>query len=388
MKKGTGKNLSTSKQYNRGLILQLIATNEATSRIELATTTKLTKMTITNIVSEYIEHGIVEQCEEKITEGSGRNPIRLRIAEKAPTVIGLYITRDKIEAVLCTLGLEILNRKVMPFKTLKKEEVRQYSYHVIDQLLAETDLKVLGIGVAVMGPVDINNGIILNPPHFFGIENVNITQFLEERYGLPVMVDHDQNSAAQAEVLFGAGKNVQDFIFLGITKGIGSGFVSDGKVFHNKMGMASELGHISIDRNGKRCACGNRGCLEVYACVDAMEEKLHKVTGENHTFQEFCKMKKRRDVDKVLREMVNDIAVAIVSGINILHPQLVILGNECMDWDDKYVYLLEEKVNEEKFTQNYGRVPIRKAYFGKDSQLLGAAANVLYHIFSGKLPLF
>nr|WP_296157273.1 ROK family protein [uncultured Blautia sp.] len=388
MKKGTGKNLSTSKQYNRGLILQLIATNEATSRIELATTTKLTKMTITNIVSEYIEHGIVEQCEEKITEGSGRNPIRLRIAEKAPTVIGLYITRDKIEAVLCTLGLEILNRKVMPFKTLKKEEVRQYSYHVIDQLLAETDLKVLGIGVAVMGPVDINNGIILNPPHFFGIENVNITQFLEERYGLPVVVDHDQNSAAQAEVLFGAGKNVQDFIFLGITKGIGSGFVSDGKVFHNKMGMASELGHISIDRNGKRCACGNRGCLEVYACVDAMEEKLRKVTGENHTFQEFCKMKKRRDVDKVLREMVNDIAVAIVSGINILHPQLVILGNECMDWDDKYVYLLEEKVNEEKFTQNYGRVPIRKAYFGKDSQLLGAAANVLYHIFSGKLPLF
>lgn len=388
MKKGIGKNLSTSKQYNRGLILQLIATNEATSRIELATTTMLTKMTITNIVSEYIEHGIVEQCEEKITEGSGRNPIRLRIAEKAPTVIGLYITRDKIEAVLCTLGLEILNRKVMPFKTLKKEEVRQYSYHVIDQLFAETDLKVLGIGVAVMGPVDINNGIILNPPHFFGIENVNITQFLEERYGLPVVVDHDQNSAAQAEVLFGAGKNVQDFIFLGITKGIGSGFVSDGKVFHNKMGMASELGHISIDRNGKRCACGNRGCLEVYACVDAMEEKLRKVTGENHTFQEFCKMKKRRDVDKVLREMVDDIAVAIVSGINILHPQLVILGNECMDWDDKYVYLLEEKVNEEKFTQNYGRVPIRKAYFGKDSQLLGAAANVLYHIFSGKLPLF
>ena len=388
MKKGTGKNLSTSKQYNRGLILQLIATNEATSRIELATTTMLTKMTITNIVSEYIEHGIVEQCEEKITEGSGRNPIRLRIAEKAPTVIGLYITRDKIEAVLCTLGLEILNRKVMPFKTLKKEEVRQYSYHVIDQLLAETDLKVLGIGVAVMGPVDINNGIILNPPHFFGIENVNITQFLEERYGFPVVVDHDQNSAAQAEVLFGAGKNVQDFIFLGITKGIGSGFVSDGKVFHNKMGMASELGHISIDRNGKRCACGNRGCLEVYACVDAMEEKLRKVTGENHTFQEFCKMKKRRDVDKVLREMVDDIAVAIVSGINILHPQLVILGNECMDWDDKYVYLLEEKVNEEKFTQNYGRVPIRKAYFGKDSQLLGAAANVLYHMFSGKLPLF
>lgn len=388
MKKGIGKNLSTSKQYNRGLTLQLIATNEATSRVELATTTQLTKMTITNIVSEYIENNIVEECEEKITEGCGRNPVRLRISEKAPNVIGLYITRDKIEAVLCTLSLEILNRKIVPFKTLKKEEVRQFSYRVIDEILAETDSKVVGIGVAVMGPVDINNGIVLNPPHFFGIENVNITQFLEERYGLPVVVDHDQNSAAQAEVLFGAGKNVQDFIFLGITKGIGSGFVSDGKVFHNKMGMASELGHISIDRNGKRCECGNRGCLEMYASVDVMKEKLQKVTGENRTFREFCKMSKRREVDKVMREMVDDIAVAIVSGINILHPELVILGNECMDWDDKYVYLLEEKANQEKFTQNYGRVPIRKAYFGKDSQLLGAAANVLYQIFRGKLLLF
>ena len=212
MKKGVGKNLITSKQYNRGLILQLIATDEATSRIELATTTKLTKMTITNIISEYIENGIVEQCEEKITEGCGRNPIRLRISDKAPNVIGLYITRDKIEAVLCSLSLEILNRKVISFQTLKKEEVRQYSYRVIDMILEETDSKVLGIGVAVMGPVDINKGIILNPPHFFGIENVNITQFLEERYGLPIVVDHDQNSAAQAEVLFGAGKNVQDFI--------------------------------------------------------------------------------------------------------------------------------------------------------------------------------
>ena len=388
MKKGIGKNLSTSKQYNRGLTLQLIATNEATSRVELATTTQLTKMTITNIVSEYIENNIVEECEEKITEGCGRNPVRLRISEKAPNVIGLYITRDKIEAVLCTLSLEILNRKIVPFKTLKKEEVRQFSYRVIDEILAETDSKVVGIGVAVMGPVDINNGIVLNPPHFFGIENVNITQFLEERYGFPVVVDHDQNSAAQAEVLFGAGKNVQDFIFLGITKGIGSGFVSDGKVFHNKMGMASELGHISIDRNGKRCECGNRGCLEMYASVDVMKEKLQKVTGENRTFREFCKMSKRREVDKVMREMVDDIAVAIVSGINILHPELVILGNECMDWDDKYVYLLEEKANQEKFTQNYGRVPIRKAYFGKDSQLLGAAANVLYQIFRGKLLLF
>ena len=388
MKKGVGKNLITSKQYNRGLILQLIATDEATSRIELATTTKLTKMTITNIISEYIENGIVEQCEEKITEGCGRNPIRLRISDKAPNVIGLYITRDKIEAVLCSLSLEILNRKVISFQTLKKEEVRQYSYRVIDMILEETDSKVLGIGVAVMGPVDINKGIILNPPHFFGIENVNITQFLEERYGLPIVVDHDQNSAAQAEVLFGAGKNVQDFIFLGITQGIGSGFVSDGKVFHNKMGMASELGHISIDRNGKRCVCGNRGCLEMYASVNVMEEKLCRVTGEKHTFQEFCKMRKRRDVDKVMREMVDDIAVAVVSGINILHPQLVILGNECMDWDDQYVYLLEEKVNKEKFIQNYGRGPIRKAYFGKDSQLLGAAANVLFQIFRGKLLLF
>lgn len=388
MKRGTGKNLITSKQYNRGLILQMIATNEATSRIELSKITRLTKMTITNIISEYMENGIVEECEEKRREGSGRSPIRLQIAESAPCVIGLYITRDKIEAVLCTIGLEVLDRRCIPFTILKKDEIRTFSYQLLDQILEKTNRKIVGIGVAVMGPVDINRGIILNPPHFFGIQNVNIVQMLEERYGLPVILDHDQNSAAQAEVMFGAGKNVQDFIFLGITKGIGSGFVSDGKVFHNKVGMASELGHISIDRNGKRCECGNRGCLEVYASRDAMLEKLKKATGEEHTYKEFCKMSSRSSVDKVMRGMVSDIGVALVSGINILHPQRIILGNECIDWDDKYVFMLEDIINEEKFTQNYGRVPIRKAYFGKDSQLFGAAANVLYQIFRGKLLLF
>lgn len=388
MKKEVGKNLIDSKQYNRGLILKLIATNEATSRIELATATKLTKMTITNIISEYIENGIVEQCEEKVTEGCGRNPIRLRISPSAPAVVGLFINRDRVEAVLCTLSLEILNRKIVLFETLTKEQLSQYSYQVIDEIMESAQTRVIGIGVAVMGPVDINKGILLNPPHFFGIEDVNITQLLEGRYHLPVIVDHDQNSAAQAEILFGAGKDVQDFMFFGFTSGIGSGFVYDGKVLHNRMGMSSEIGHISIDRNGKRCACGNRGCLELYASVNVLNKKLQAVTGEKHTYGEYCRMIKRSEVDKIMREMVEDIAVALVSGVNILNPQLIILGNECIEWDERYVYLLEEKVNTEKYVQHYGRLPIRKAYLGKDAQLLGAAANVLHQIFRGKLLLF
>lgn len=388
MKREVGKNLIDSKQYNRGLILKLIATNEGISRIELAKMTKLTKMTITNIISEYIKNGIVEECEEKVIEGCGRNPICLKISDGAPKVIGLYITRDKIEAVLCSFTLEILNRKVVYFDTLTKEELKQYSYQVIDQLLEETKGKVVGIGVAIMGPVDMNKGVLLNPPNFFGIENVNIMQLLEERYHLPVIIDHDQNSAAQAEVFFGVGKEIQDFIFFGLTKGIGSGVVSDGKVFHSKRGVAPEMGHISIDRNGKKCACGNRGCLEVYARIDVLEEKLCNATGEKHTYGEFCKMVNRQEVDQVMREMVEDIAVAFVSGINIFNPQMIILGNECMEWDEQYVYMLEKIVNEKKFIQNCGKISIRKAYLGKDAQLLGAATNVLYKIFCGKLLLY
>ncbi|MDY5846841.1 MAG: ROK family protein [Bariatricus sp.] len=379
----TGKNSISSRQYNRGLILKLIATGVCNTRIDLSRTTKLAKMTVTNIISEFLEQGLVTECEEEPTEVCGRNPIRLQIAEKAPKVVGLLILRDRIEAVLGTMTLELLRTESICFDELTEESLIQYSCDVIDRVLSG-ETEVLGIGVAALGPVDIKRGIIMSPPRFYGIHDIDIVSVLKEKYSLPVYLDHDNSSAALAENLFGSGQKVQDFIFLGVSNGIGSGIISGGEVFHNRQGFEAEIGHMSIDRNGILCPCGNKGCLEMYASSHVVLEKLQSITGRKADFKDFCQMSKDSEIKTVFEEMVEDIGAALVNIVNLLHPEMIVLGCDCIFWDEKYVKMLEEIVNSKQMIRQ-NHICIKKAYFGENAQLLGAAANILNQTFKGNL---
>lgn len=379
-----GKNSISSKQYNRGLLLRLIATDVCKTRIELSKMTGLAKMTVTNIISEFLERDIVVECEEEMTEVCGRNPIRLKISEKAPKIIGLLVFRDRIEAVLCSLTMEILQMESICFEELTEEELIQDCYEVIDRILAK-EKNVLGIGVAVLGPVDIRRGILLNPPRFYGVRNVEILKALKEKYAVPICLDHDNNSAALAEKLFGAGKSVEDFIFLGISNGIGSGIVSNGKIYHSHRGLTAEIGHVSIDRNGILCSCGNKGCLEMYASSYVVRNNLVRISGKNSSLAEFFEMDGCEEIDRIFQKMVENISAALISSINILQPELIILGHDCIDWGIKYVQLLENMINEKKVVHDGGKICVKKAFFGKNAQLVGAAANIADQAFQGNI---
>lgn len=386
MKKGNGKNSITSKQFNRGLVFQLIDTGTCNTRIELSRRTGLAKTTVTNIVAEFIEKGIIMECEEELTEVCGRNPITLKIADKAPGIIGILVFRTHIQAVLCSLDMEIFRTEMIEFTEATGELLIEYVFELVDRILKD-EKNILGIGVGSIGPVDIQNGIILNPTRFYGIKNVRIKEALEERYGLPVYFDHDNNCAALAEKLFGVGKTEQDFLFLGVTNGIGSGFVCGGEVFHSHRGLETELGHVSIDHKGPQCSCGNRGCLELYAGSNVIKEKLKKVTGQDLAYGDYFMIQNDPEVSKILEEMIQNTSAALVSITNVLQPEMIVLGYECMDWTDDYIQELEEIVNAHKIVQDV-RIPVKKAYFGKMAQAVGAACLVVNSIFKGEMQFF
>lgn len=385
MKKENGKNSITSKQFNRGLIFQLIATGTCNTRIELSRRTGLAKTTITNIVAEFIEKGIVKESEEELTEVCGRNPITLKIADQAPKIIGILVFRTNIQAVLCSLDMQILRTDKIEFgEKLSGEKLIQDAFELIDRMM-RVEKNILGIGIASIGPVDIRNGIILNPPRFYGVKNVPIKDAVQKKYELPVYFDHDNNCAALAEKLFGIGKTEQDFLLLAVSNGIGSGFVCGGEVFHSHRGFETELGHVSINCKGLQCSCGNRGCLEMYASSYVIKEKLKKMTGIDLPYADFFRMHDRPDVEAVLEEMIQDISTALVSIINMLQPELIVLGYEGIDWPDEYVQKLEQLVNTRKIAQDGWNIPVKKAYFGKQAQLVGAASLVVNGIFKGEI---
>ncbi len=386
MEKASGKNSISSKRYNRGLLLKLLATGACKSRIELSRATGLTKMTVSNIISEFMEKGIVVEDTKEDTQTCGRNPMLLKIGKDAPKAAGLLIFRDRIEAVLCSMNLEILGTERIGFSSLTGEALLENCHRVLDKLL-ENEKNILGIGVAVIGPVDIKKGILLNPPRFYGIENLHILEDLQKRYPYPIYLDHEHNSAALAEKLYGVGQGYQDFIFLGISNGIGSGIISSGRVYHNEKGFAPEIGHISIDRKGPLCSCRNKGCLELYASTYVVLEKLKAATGLDLTFREFFQLRENNAVEEILDQMVEDISLALISAVNILNPQLIVLGYDCMDWEESYVKKLEDLVNERRMVHVDCRIPIKKAAFGKKAQLLGAAVNAVNQVFEGNVLL-
>ena len=239
--------------------------------------------------------------------------------------------------------------------------------------------------MASIGPVNMKEGMILNPPRFFGISHVPVVEELRKRYPWPVCLDHDSNSAAQAEKLFGVGKKVQDFLFLEVTDGIGSGIVSNGEVIHNSRGYAPEIGHISIHGDGELCSCGNRGCLELYADANVVSGRLCRELGIRADFEKLCRMWERKEVDTALRKMMEDLSVALVSAVNLLQPELIVLGYEAVYLPERYVGYLEELVNQRKFIRDGQRTVGKKASVGADAQLVGAAANILARVFSGKI---
>ena len=384
MKNLRGKNLTSSKQYNRGLLLQLIATGAADKRMELAGITRLTKMTISNIITEFMELGLVEESEMEFTESCGRNPVRLQIAKKAPKLLGLLVFRSRVEGVICDLSLNILHRECIRFDSLTADELVKNCKTVIDKLLFK-ESNILGIGISAIGPSDLNRGMILNPTRFYGIRNVPILELVRARYPYPVFFDHDNNGAALAEKLYGLAKKTEDFIFVGASDGIGSGIVSGGHLYHTSCGIASEIGHITIDRNGPVCSCGNRGCLEVYASTFAVLGRLRKATGLDLDFQQFCALEGNAAADQVFSEVMEEMAIVLTGVVNLLEPQMIILGHDCIDWKERDVKRLEMLINEHSMIRGIQSVSVKKSYFGKNALVLGAASIVADQIFSGKL---
>ena len=364
----------------------MIATAKSTTRVGIASEIGLSKMSVSNIVDEFIQSGSIEESEQERSHNQGRNPVRLRFTDHAPKTIGIIINRDHCSAVLCDFYLNIIKSESRNTYGCNKNELFQYICDMIDILMSYNET-ILGIGVASIGPLDIREGIILNPPRFGGIKNLPLCNMLKARYNLPVYLDHQYNAAAIAEKLYGCAKDFLSFIFVGIKDGIGAGIYVNNRVLRGALGLGSELGHMSIDNHGVLCACGNKGCVENYACTTAILDRIKHETGIQMDFAQCCKSAENEVIDHILTDALDKLSVCLVSVVNLLNPEAIILGHESVMLPDKYLKKMERYINEHKLSGNYAynRIKLLKPYYGEKSQNVGAACIILSKVFDGKL---
>ncbi len=380
-----GKNRSDYKKVNRGLALKMVAIGQCTTRSDLVRYTGLSKMAISNIVSAMLAQDYLIETGVSPSEELGRRPTGLAISPKAPKTVGLVVHRNRVDAVLCDLNLTALKRESLPIsEDVDKEKLMALVFQALDTVMEGTD-NIVAIGLSSIGPISIAEGKILKPYYFYGIENVNIVAQVKEHYGLPVFFDHDNQSAVLAESLYGNARNHSDVLFIGIGQGVGCGILADNKLYCNSRGLPPELGHVSIDVNGRVCACGNRGCVEAYIRSPELVRRMQYHTRRSLSLVEFGQMEDDEMVNSIFNDAVNRLATAIVSIVNMLNSELILLGNDAIYWPDRHIAELEALINERRFVEWSQPIQVRRSYFMQDAALMGAACNAISHIFQGEL---
>lgn len=233
-----------------------------------------------------------------------------------------------------------------------------------------------GIGVAVPGFILLEQGIIMNSNNLPFLENVPVRDELSRRLAAPVILENDANAAALGEKWRGAGHDVNDLVLLTLGTGIGGGIISDGKVLHGFLGMAGELGHLTVVPNGNPCGCGNHGCLEKHASAVAIASMARLMgLGENLTSAAVYEMAMNGNekARTVFTSMGQALGIGLAMLVNTFNfPLYLLSGGVLAAWDLFAPPMLDE-IRRRSFTFRTTHTRVEKALLGNEAGLYGAA---------------
>ncbi len=233
-----------------------------------------------------------------------------------------------------------------------------------------------GIGIGVAGFLMLEKGIITESPNLPGFENFAIRDEIERLLRAPVLLDNDANAAALGEKWMGAGRDVNDLVLLTLGTGIGGGIVCGGKVLHGFVGMASELGHITVVPGGNPCACGNNGCLEKHASATAVSAMARMMgLGGNLASKDVYDLAAAGNskARAVFERMGTALGTALADLVNIFNFPLYLLGGGVVGAWDFFAIAMFDEVKRRSFVYRNTATRIEKAILGNEAGLFGAA---------------
>lgn len=263
------------KQTNAGAVYRLIDQLGPVSRIDLSRFAQLAPASITKIVREMLEAHLVQETEIQEPGSRGRPAVGLMVETEAWHYLSIRISRGEIHLALRDLSsalvveeqLELALQHVQPFASRLLDQVDQF--FIRHQKKLE---RLTAIAVTMPGIIDTEHGIIHRMPFYEDVKDMPLGEILANHTGVSVYIQHDISAWTMAESLFGASRGARDVIQVVIDHNVGAGVITDGRLLHAGSSSLVEIGHTQVDPYGKRCYCGNHGCLETIASVESVLE--------------------------------------------------------------------------------------------------------------------
>jgi glucokinase len=349
-------------------------------------------------------------------------------------VVGVDLGGTQIRTAVLR-GAQLISRVGLPTgQDTTPEQLIPRIYAAIEQALdeAHTTLEqIAGIGIGAPGPLDSRTGVIFAPPNLPGWNRVPLRDIFEEHFKsaaeqkIGVVVENDANAAGLGEYMFGAGRGSRDIVYLTISTGIGGGVIVDGKIMEGTTGMAGELGHMTIDWHGRRCNCGNIGCLEALASGTAIARHANELiaAGQGAELVEFARALQQhvKEPDSselpehdsiehkqatgevgqlhvsarivsqaaqagiplaraIIGSAAEALGVGLVNIIHIFNPEVIILGGGVTQMGAMLMEPALHIVQERAMAMPRDAVRIVLAELGVNTGLVGAGALIYYHM--------
>ncbi|OGO34485.1 MAG: hypothetical protein A2Z16_16535 [Chloroflexi bacterium RBG_16_54_18] len=271
MKKATHQG---TREHNRHLVLKTVFEHDLTSRAEIARITSLTRTTVSEMIADLIQEGLVSEVGVGSSLG-GKSPILLSLEEDSRYLIGLDLAQDEFRGAIVNLRGKIKHMVTLPLSRQDSREPLALVYQILDKLMQAACQPVIAISAGTPGLVNTSEGVVVNAVNQ-DWRNLPLASLLQKRYRLPVFVYNDSQAAAMGEFTYGSDHQAENnLVVINVGHGIGSGIILNGQLFQGDSGGAGEIGHIVVVLEGGRpCRCGHFGCLETVASGQALIQQV------------------------------------------------------------------------------------------------------------------
>lgn len=384
------------------MIFKLIKDEGPISRAEIARITNLSKTTISQYVESLLSANLVQERYYSDKKGVGLKGTLLEFSKNSGVVIGVDIGFTSMDIAVCNLAAEILNKYSLKISTKENP-------HIILKLLTEEANKLLvalgiskerikGLGIGLPSPIDFESNSPICPMTMPDWDRFPIKAYLEKEMGLPVFIEDDANIMALGEKCAGIGKNEDNFIYIKIGTGIGSGIICNGQLYRGLKGCAGEIGHIQIDNETDLCICGNKGCLTALAAGPAISKKglVYATEGKSKaladlyeanglvTCEDIGRLANYGDLTcvEIIKESGLYIGKVLAKVVNILNPSLIVIGGGVSKLGDVFIAAIREEVYRSAFPINTRDLNLQRSSLGDTAGIIGAASLAVNELFN------
>ena len=384
------------RKINKSIVMNTLRLHAPISRARVANLTGLNRGTVSNIVSDLIEEGLVSENDQENSK-IGRPGINLSLRPDGGAVVGVEIGVDFINIVLTNFAAETVWGTTVETKlTQSQTSIISQTEQLIENALSiahQHKLRPLGVGIGIPALINLLRGEVIFAPNL-NWRNVPLRLMLNQHFRLPVYIENDANLSALGEYYFGAARGCDNFLYLASGIGLGGGIMIGGKLFRGQHGYAGEIGHTQRDPRGELCGCGRIGCWETQVGPRAALRRVRKAleVHPNQLLLDACQgdlnnltfnmvVKFALDGNPICNEAIEDGANYLGEGIadlvNIFNPELIVIGGTFILVKDILQPIIENTIFSKVLQPSADGLRIAFSERGTNACVFGAVAIVL-----------